>query len=89
MNIGDELEILSNGRFRATPHRVVIPDMKKDLPKRQSIGFFANTDDNVLLEPIFGGADILNGQEKKKYEPITSKEHMDRLCRIPNAYLYE
>ncbi len=55
VNIGDELEILTNGLFPATLHRVVVPQEEVGRGQcRQSIGFFANTDDAVLLEPVKG-----------------------------------
>ncbi len=80
MNIGDELEIFTNGLFPATFHRVVVPEEEaRRRTHRQSIGFFANTDDDTMLAPVVNLDG--DGSGVSRYAPISSKEHMDRLCR--------
>ena len=51
--MGDMMEILTNGQFPATKHRVVIP--KEEALRRQprqSFVFFVNPEDEVKLEPV-------------------------------------
>ncbi len=75
VNLGNEMEIFTNGRYAATRHRVVVPE--EELVRRthrQSFAFFVNVDDAVTLQPV-------NGEEPKcdRYRPVNSREHMDAL----------
>ena len=68
-NTGDLLECWSNGLFKATLHRVVLPKEREKLRKaRQSIVFFTNPDDNYVIET----EDENGNMEFKKV-----KEHID------------
>jgi isopenicillin N synthase-like dioxygenase len=68
VNIGDLLEAWSNGRFVATPHRVVT-----DGTERYSIPFFMSTDYETVIEPIRRA----NGKGKSdKYAPFVAGEHL-------------
>ena len=47
------MEILTNGKFPATRHRVVIPEEEVTRSKpRQSFVLFVNPDDPTVLRPI-------------------------------------
>ncbi len=78
MNLGEEMEILTNGRYVATRHRVVVPEEETTRRRpRQSFAFFVNVDDAVTLAPV-------NGEEPscQRYQPINSRLHMDRLLQM-------
>ncbi len=75
MNLGEEMEIFTNGRYPATRHRVVVPaEEAVRRTYRQSFAFFVNVDDAVTLKP-------LGGEEPKcdRYRPVNSRKHMDKL----------
>ena len=72
VNVGDLLEVFSNGRFPATRHRVVIPEAEIRRKKpRQSFVFFIHPDDVTWVEPI-------NGEKPtdKKYEGVNARQHL-------------
>lgn len=48
VNIGDVIELLTAGRFRSTPHRVVANEYKED---RYSIAFFCHPNADSVLKP--------------------------------------
>lgn len=64
MNIGDMMEILSNGRYLATKHRV-----KKVKEERYSFPFFFSCDYDYVIAP-------LASEDPPKYEPIMGGEHL-------------
>jgi len=64
MNIGDMMEILSNGRYLATKHRV-----KKVGQERYSFPFFHACDYDYVIAPIVRG-------EAPRYAPLKSGEHL-------------
>lgn len=66
LNVGDMLQIWTNGKLRATPHRVVDVGTERD---RYSIAFFCNANKDVTLEPITFG-------EVPKYRAINAFEHL-------------
>ncbi len=75
VNLGIEMEILTNGRYIATRHRVVVPEEEagREQP-RQSFAFFVNVDDDVMLEPV-------NKEEPKseRYRPVLARKNLDSL----------
>ena len=68
VNIGDLLEAWSNGRFVATPHRVVT-----DGSERFSIPFFMSTDYETVIEPIPG---VVGRGNANKYTAFVAGEHL-------------
>ena len=75
--MGDMMEILTNGLYPATRHRVVIPEEEiiRKQP-RQSFVFFINPEDDVLLRPIVN----LEKPIPKKYEPkLNAWEFQNRI----------
>ena len=82
MNVGDLLQIFSNGLFPATLHRVVIPEEEKirnsakdkRANPRQSIVFFLHPDGETLCQPL--DEDLL--VKDMKYKPITAEDHVKR-----------
>ena len=75
VNLGIEMEILTNGRYIATRHRVVVPEEEAGRKQpRQSFAFFVNVDDDVMLEPV-------NKEEPKseRYRPVLARKNLDSL----------
>src|SRR3546814_17394922 len=62
MNIGDMMEILSNGRYVATTHRV-----KKVAQQRYAFPFFHACDYDYVLAPLVG-------DEAPRYAPLQRSE---------------
>ncbi len=73
--MGFETEILTNGRYIATRHRVVVPEEEAhSLQPRQSLVFFVNTDEETLLQPVKG-----EEPRSEKYGPIKAKDNFEAL----------
>ena len=77
MNIGDMMEILSNGRYLATKHRV-----KKVSEERYSFPFFFSCDYDYLIQP-------LSTKEPAKYSPLKGGEHLFNQTAQTFQYLKE
>lgn len=67
INIGDMLEVMSNGHFVATAHRV-----RKVAEERYSFPLFCACDYNVRIAPIAG----LSPRGKRVYTPVVCGEHL-------------
>jgi len=82
INVGDLLEIYSNGLFPATLHRVVIPEEEVLRKKaRQSIVFFLHPESDSIVQPLMN---LENGKEK--YAPISALDHVNK--RFAATYQY-
>ena len=68
VNIGDMLEVLSNGRFVATSHRV-----RKVAEERYSFPLFCSLDYDTIVKPILP---TLDGNSPDKYQPILCGDHL-------------
>lgn len=75
MNIGDMMEILSNGRYLATRHRV-----KKVREERYSFPLFFSCDYDHVIGPIVRG-------EAPRYQPLRCGEHLYSQTAQTFAYL--
>jgi isopenicillin N synthase-like dioxygenase len=75
MNIGDMMEILSNGRYRATTHRV-----KKVREERYSFPLFFACDYDTVIAPLVQ-------DEAPRYAPLKSGEHLYNQTAQTFAYL--
>ena len=64
MNIGDMMEILSNGRYLATKHRV-----KKVQQERYSFPLFFSCDYDYLIQPVIE-------TDQPRYAPLKGGEHL-------------
>ncbi|MEM7193370.1 MAG: 2-oxoglutarate and iron-dependent oxygenase domain-containing protein [Pseudomonadota bacterium] len=69
-NIGDMLEVWSNGRFKSTPHRVV------NFEERYSIPYFAATDFDAVINPLVDLDAEAKISRKIKYQPIVAGQHL-------------
>ena len=71
INVGDLTEILSNGLFPATRHRVMVPEAEwKRKTSRQSMVIFVHPNNEALISPL----PDLNGPPR--YEPVTALQHL-------------
>ena len=80
VNVGDLLEMFSNGKYPATLHRVAIP--KEEILRqqsRQSIVFFLHPHAETVVKPV-------GKEDDKKYEAITAREHV--LKRFAETFQY-
>jgi isopenicillin N synthase-like dioxygenase len=68
INIGDMMEVLSNGAFVATSHRV-----RKVAEERYSFPLFCACDYDTLIEPVPAR---LNETNPARYEPIRCGDHL-------------
>lgn len=75
MNIGDMMEILSNGRYAATRHRV-----KKVREERYSFALFHACDYDYVVAPVVRG-------EAPRYAPLKGGEHLFNQTAQTFAYL--
>lgn len=75
MNIGDMMEILSNGRYLATRHRV-----KKVKQERYSFPLFHACDYDYIVAPVTRG-------EAARYAPLKGGEHLFNQTAQTFAYL--
>ena len=70
-NIGDMLELWSNGRFVSTPHRVA-----DNGSERYSIPYFAATDYNTIIKPLETNGLSFNNRNQQNYNPIMAGKHL-------------
>jgi len=75
MNIGDMMEILSNGRWLATKHRV-----KKVREERYSFPLFFSCDYDYLIKPVIPN-------EVPRYKPLKGGEHLFNQTAQSFSYL--
>ncbi|CRL47340.1 isopenicillin N synthase family dioxygenase [Pseudomonas sp. URMO17WK12:I11] len=68
INIGDMMEVLSNGRYVATAHRV-----RKVAQERYAFPMFCACDYDTVIEPI---AQLLDPQTPSRYGPHVCGDHL-------------
>lgn len=68
INIGDMLEILTNGEFVATSHRV-----RKVAEERYAFPMFCNLDYDTVIEPL---PQMVSENHPPRYEPQVCGEHL-------------
>ena len=80
INAGDLIQVWTNDRWRSPPHRVLAPTAAA--PSRLSLVFFTGPADETLVEALPG---CYGDGVPKRYEPVTSGEHLRRKIRASNA----
>lgn len=75
MNLGDMMEILSNGRYLATRHRV-----KRVVEERYSFAYFQSCDYDYVVAPVVG-------EGLSRYAPLQGGEHLFDQTARTFAYL--
>jgi len=66
VNVGDQIEILSNGRYRSVEHRAFASSKS-----RISIATFSAPSDETVVGPI---PELLTAKERPRFQPITFSE---------------
>jgi isopenicillin N synthase-like dioxygenase len=79
VNIGDMLEVWTNGEFRATAHRV-----RKVAEERYSFPFFATCDYPTVVEPA---ARFVTSERPARFPRLISGEHLWRQTVATFSYL--
>lgn len=70
VNVGEMVEIWTNGEIKATPHRVINRSNKT----RFSIAFFLDMDHNSILEPV-----LIGESSKPQYKPVRVSDFIDAM----------
>ena len=78
VNIGDMLEILTNGRFVATSHRV-----RRVAEERYSFPFFAACDYHTVIQPL---PQFVTPENPPRYKPLVSGDHL--LAQTAQTFMY-
>jgi len=78
VNLGDCMERITNGKFRATPHRVILTNTERD---RYSVAMFCDPHLESVLSPLSS----FLGDDQPKFETITYGEHL--MNRYNNTYV--
>ncbi len=73
VNVGDALERWTNGRWRSTVHRVVVPPDAGRSCERQSIAFFHNANWDAMIECLPG---CVAPGEAPRHPPVTAGRHL-------------
>ncbi|TFK52774.1 Clavaminate synthase-like protein [Heliocybe sulcata] len=84
INIGDMLQFLSNGFYKATVHRVVQPPPSQGGLARLGLFFFSMPDDSIVLRPVQGSPVL----EKMRKEKIPSHEDNEGENAAPTAEMW-
>jgi isopenicillin N synthase-like dioxygenase len=70
VNVGDMLEIWSNGLFPSTRHRVL---PRTNTTDRYSIAFFMDPDDQVVVEPL---TTCIEDTDTGRFAPVQVREYL-------------
>lgn len=68
INIGDMMELVSNGRYIATAHRV-----RKVRAERYAFPFFSSLDYNTVVEPVNA---LMTADEQPRYQALLCGDHL-------------
>ncbi|XP_010528915.1 PREDICTED: protein SRG1 [Tarenaya hassleriana] len=68
VNIGDQIQIISNGIYKSVEHRVIVNSVKD----RVSLAFFYNPRSDIPIEPA---KDLLTEDEPALYRPVKFDEY--------------
>ncbi|GMN30736.1 hypothetical protein TIFTF001_002943 [Ficus carica] len=74
VNIGDVIEMMTNGEYKSTEHRVVV-NLEK---QRLSIAAFLNPDIQTMISPL---PDLVK-QNRPKYKSVSYEEYLARIYQI-------
>jgi len=78
INLGDLLQFWTSDRYKATKHRVRVPEEEiRQRTQRRSMVFFVHPDNDVVVSPLDGSS---------KYPPVTALAHLE--YRFSQTYKY-
>jgi len=75
VNIGSMLAQLTNDRWRAVPHRVVVPNAEEEAHSRYTLPFFVTPDVGTVIS---AHPSLVQGGEQPRYPTTTSDECLQR-----------
>ncbi|KAE8719449.1 hypothetical protein F3Y22_tig00109957pilonHSYRG00075 [Hibiscus syriacus] len=68
VNVGDQIEVLSNATYKSVEHRVIVNSVKD----RVSLAFFYNPKSDLLIEPA---KELVSEERPALYSPMTFDEY--------------
>ncbi|GKV06031.1 hypothetical protein SLEP1_g17968 [Rubroshorea leprosula] len=68
INLGDQIQVLSNGIYKSAEHRVIVNSAKD----RVSLSFFYNPKGDLLIEPL---KQLVTKERPAQYKPMTFNEY--------------
>ncbi|XP_059668000.1 jasmonate-induced oxygenase 2-like [Cornus florida] len=68
VNIGDQMQVLTNAIYKSVEHRVIVNSMKE----RVSIAFFYNPKGDKVIEPV---KELVTEDRPAMYQPMTFNEY--------------
>ncbi|KAK9283645.1 hypothetical protein L1049_011895 [Liquidambar formosana] len=68
INIGDQIQVLSNAAYKSVEHRVIVNSAKE----RVSLAFFYNPKSDLLIEPV---KELVTPEKPALYPPMTFDEY--------------
>eukprot|EP00249_Psilotum_nudum_P015182 c25204_g1_i1 orf=14-1252(-) len=74
VNLGDQLEIMSNGQYKSVEHRAVVNNRKE----RISVASFCNPDNELVVGPI---KELIADSKPSQYQPMVFKEYRSFIRR--------
>ncbi|XP_076912201.1 jasmonate-induced oxygenase 2-like [Bidens hawaiensis] len=68
VNIGDQIQVLTNGIYKSVEHRVIVNPDKE----RVSLAYFFNPKSDVLIKPA---TELVTSTKPSLYQPMTFDEY--------------
>ncbi|KAI4338906.1 hypothetical protein MLD38_023913 [Melastoma candidum] len=68
VNIGDQMQVLSNAHYKSVEHRVIVNSGKE----RVSLAYFYNPRGDILIKPA---EELVTGDQPALYQPMTFNEY--------------
>ncbi|KAG9156707.1 hypothetical protein Leryth_021970, partial [Lithospermum erythrorhizon] len=68
VNIGDQIQVISNAIYKSVEHRVIVNSSKE----RLSLAFFYNPKSDLLIQP---GKELISQEKPPLYHPMTFDEY--------------
>ena len=85
INVGDAMEMLTNGLLKSTLHRVVNPKDDSKQKSRYSVVFFCDPDLDAEIKCI---EDFVSQDNPAKFSPLLYKEHLMKKLKATYPKLY-
>ena len=83
VNTGDLMERWTNGQFRSSPHRVVVPTGAALKRHRYSVAFFFSPNRDAVISCL---DPCQNTERPPKYPPVTAGEHIQSRVQATRAH---
>jgi isopenicillin N synthase-like dioxygenase len=83
INTGDLMERWTNGQFRSSPHRVVVPEGRGTKRHRYSVAFFYSPNRDAVITCL---PPCHSKEHPPKYPPVTAGEHIRARVQATRPY---